>query len=266
MRRADEQAIMQRLSLLRMQITRQQLMVQEEKVALVTGAGRGIGRAIALSLARAGYALCLAARSFEELVETRTLSGLTANRALIVLVDLADSDAPANLFDAALAHFGRVDILVNNAGWAPARTPLVKTRPDDRDRMIAVNLRAPITLAQHAATHMLPRGNGVIVSVASQAARTHPAGEAIYAAAKAGLVAFTHAAFAELRTHGVKTSVIIPGLTDTVLIPPNKRLDRSAMLRPDDVARAIMSVVDSPSEACPIEIVLAPARDPMSSR
>jgi len=241
-------------------------MAQEEKIAIVTGAGRGIGRAISLSLARAGYALCLAARSFEELVETRNLSGLPPKRALIVLVDLADPEAPADLFEATLAHFGRVDILVNNAGWAPARTPLVKTPPDDRDRMIAVNLRAPIALAQLAAPHMLRRGNGVIVNVASQAARTHPAGEAIYAAAKVGLVAFTHAAFAELCAQGVKTSVIIPGLTDTALIPPNKRLDRSAMLRPDDVARAIMSVIESPPEACPVEIVLAPSRDPMSAR
>ena len=242
-------------------------MAQEEtNVAIITGAGRGIGRAIALSLARAGYQLCLAARSFEELVETRNLSGLPPKRALIVLVDLADPEAPADLFEATLAHFGRVDVLVNNAGWAPARTPLVKTPPDDRDRMIAVNLRAPIALAQLAATHMIRRGNGVIISVASQAARTHPAGEAIYAAAKVGLVAFTHAAFAELRAQGVKTSVIIPGLTDTALIPPNKRLDRSAMLRPDDVARAIMSVIESPPEACPVEIVLAPSRDPMSAR
>jgi short-subunit dehydrogenase len=241
-------------------------MAQEEKIAIVTGAGRGIGRAIALSLARASYQLCLAARSFEELVETRNLSGLTPKRTLIVLADLADPDAPANLFDAALAHFGQIDVLVNNAGWAPARTPLAKTPPDDRDRMIAVNLRAPIALAQLAATHMIRRGNGVIISVASQAARTYPAGEAIYAAAKAGLVAFTHAAFAELRAQGVKTSVIIPGLTDTALIPPNKRLDRSAMLRPEDVARAIMSVIESPPEACPLEIVLAPSRDPMSPR
>src|SRR5260370_35426151 len=110
----------------------------EEKIALVTGAGRGIGRAIALSLARAGYALCLAARSFEELVETRNLSGLPPKRALIVLVDLADPEAPADLFEATLAHFARVDILVNNAGWAPLGTPMVQTPPDDRDRMIAV--------------------------------------------------------------------------------------------------------------------------------
>ena len=109
----------------------------EARVAIVTGAGRGIGRAVALELARAGYSLCLAARSRDELEETRSQSGLPLERALIVLVDLATEDAPDLLIGAALDCYGRVDVLVNNAGWAPPRTPLLKMRPADMDRMIA---------------------------------------------------------------------------------------------------------------------------------
>ena len=242
-------------------------MAQEAtRVAIVTGAGRGIGRAIALRLAQADYSLALVSRTIEELAETRRLTGLPANRALIILVDLTDPAAPANLFEAALEHFGRVDVLVNNAGWAPPRTPLVKARADDLDQMIGVNLRAPIMLAQLAASHMARRSDGVIVNIASQAARSQTAGEAVYSATKAGLVAFTRACFAEFRAIGVRTSVIIPGLTDTALIPANKRLDRTAMLQPDDIASAVMNVIEAPAGVCPVAIALEPSRDPMIRR
>jgi 2-hydroxycyclohexanecarboxyl-CoA dehydrogenase len=236
----------------------------DEKVALVTGAGRGIGRAVALELTRAGFALCLAARSSEELAETRALSGLPPNRSLIVLIDLAHEDAPDNLIDATMDHFGRLDVLVNNAGWAPARTPLIKTSAADQDRMIAVNLRAPIALARLAATRMAAQpSGGVIVNIASSAARDAPSGEAVYAAAKAGIITFTRACFDELRRHNVRVSVLSPGLTDTSLIPDNKRLDRSRMLAPEDVAAAVMSVVNAPAGVCPVELAIEPASDPM---
>jgi NADP-dependent 3-hydroxy acid dehydrogenase YdfG len=233
-------------------------------VALITGAGRGIGRAVALALAHSGYALSLAARTPEELTETRTVSGLEPRQALIVLVDLAEPDAPENLIDATMDHFGRLDVLINNAGFAPPRTPLVKISQADQDRMVAVNLRAPIALARMAATRMVqqPHG-GIIVNIASSSARNAPPGESIYAATKAGLLAFTHSCAVELRHSGVRTSVILPGLTDTSFIPPNKRLDRDAMLRPEDIAAAVMGVVNAPPHVCVEEVVVEPARDPM---
>src|ERR1700678_3245555 len=95
----------------------------ERKVAVVTGAGRGTGRAIAIALARAGYELCLAARTREELEATPHLRRLTPAQSLIVLIDLAQEDAPECLIETACDHFGRLDVLVNNAGWAQARTP-----------------------------------------------------------------------------------------------------------------------------------------------
>jgi NAD(P)-dependent dehydrogenase (short-subunit alcohol dehydrogenase family) len=236
----------------------------QRKVAIITGAGRGVGRATALALAQAGFALCLAARTREELDRTRELSGLVPAQTLIVLIDLAQEDAPDCLIETAYEHFGRLDVLVNNAGWAPARTPLIKLGGNDQDRILAVNLRAPIALARLAATRMAAHeSGGAIVNIASTTARRTPSGEAVYAAGKAGLIAFTHAAFAELRDRGIKLSVIIPGLVDTSLIPHNKRLDRSLMLRPEDVATAVMMVVNAPAGVCPVEIVLEPQRDPM---
>ena len=240
---------------------------ETQRVAIVTGAGRGIGRAIALALAREGYALALAARTFAELEETRRLSGLTPARSLIVLVDLAAEEAPQELFDAALAHFGRIDVLVNNAGWAPPRTPLLKLERAALNRILAVNLRAPAALARLAAAQMVKQGGGgAIVNIASAAARIAPAGESIYAAAKAGMVAFSRAAFAELRERDVKVAVLIPGLADTALIPHNKRLERALMLAPEDVAQAVMTVLRAPARACPMEIVLEPQRNPERAR
>jgi NAD(P)-dependent dehydrogenase (short-subunit alcohol dehydrogenase family) len=236
--------------------------VDAHPLALVTGAGRGIGRAVALALAREGFSLCIAARTRGELEETRRLSTLKPSRALIVLVDLADDEGPAALFDTAADYFGRVDVLVNNAGWAPRRTPLLKLAPADQDRMITVNLRAPIMLAQMAAVWMAGHGGGTIVNIASVAAVRTPPGEAVYAATKAGLTAFSRASFAELRGFGIKVSVVVPGLVDTSLIPPNRRLDRQLMLSPEDVAAAVLQVVKAPARACPLEIVVEPQFDP----
>ncbi len=151
-----------------------------------------------------GYALCLAARTFEELEETRRLTALEPERSLIVLIDLAAEESPETLVATALDHFGRLDVLVNNAGWAPARTPLHKISGADQDRMLAVNLRAPIALTRLAAPPMIAQRSGAIVNIASAAGRTPPAFETVYAASKAGLIAFTHACFAELRERGIK--------------------------------------------------------------
>ncbi|HUY37224.1 MAG TPA: SDR family oxidoreductase [Candidatus Binataceae bacterium] len=237
-----------------------------DKVAIVTGAGRGIGRAIALSLAQEDYALCLVARTREELAKTRALSALTPERSLIVLLDLAQSEAPGALVSTAIEHYGRIDVIVNNAGWAPARTTLAKMSEDDVDRILAVNLRAPIGITRMAVETMTAQGAGTIINIASATAKLTPAGEAVYAAAKAGLIAFTHAAFAELRSRGIKLSVLVPGLVDTALIPANKRLDRAAMLAPGDIADAVLQIVRAPARVCPVEIALEPQIDPMRTK
>jgi NADP-dependent 3-hydroxy acid dehydrogenase YdfG len=214
-------------------------------------------------LAGAGFSVCLAARTRDQLEQTRNATGLPPERSLIVLLDLAQTEAPAALFQTALDLHGRIDVLVNNAGWAPARTPLPKLREADLDQILAVNLRAPIALTRLAAIQMAGQGAGAIVNIASNAGRLPAPGEAVYAAAKAGLLAFTKAAFGDLRDHGIKVAAVVPGLVDTGLIPDNKRLNRSAMLHADDVAAAVMQIVNAPPHACPVEIAVEPQADPM---
>jgi len=116
----------------------------EPRVAIVTGAGRGIGRAVALELARAGYTLCIAARSREELEETRSQSGLAPRQALIVLVDLASEEAPEQLIVAALDCYGRVDVLVNNAGTAEPRVGAAELTADEAMKGFGINVFGPV--------------------------------------------------------------------------------------------------------------------------
>ena len=113
---------------------------------------------------------------------------------------------------------------------------------------------------------MTSRGAGTIINVASSAAIKAPAGEAVYAATKSALIAFTRAAFSELRQSGLKLAVIVPGLVDTALIPNNKRLHRASMLSTADVAQAVMQIVNAPARACPVELTLEPQLDPERPR
>jgi short-subunit dehydrogenase len=109
---------------------------------------------------------------------------------------------------------------------------------------------------------MLVHKRGAIVNVASVAARSPHPGEAAYAAAKAGLLAFSSALFAEVRDSGIKVVTVCPGYVDTAFVPPNRRVDRGKFLRPADVAETIFDMLTFPAHACPTEIVVQPQFDP----
>jgi short-subunit dehydrogenase len=112
---------------------------------------------------------------------------------------------------------------------------------------------------------MIARRSGTIVNICSVAGLTGKSGEAAYTAAKFGLRGFSQSLFEEVREYGIKVSTICPGYVDTSLIPPNRRVDRSKMLSPEDVAQAVYEVIVSSARCCPLEIILQPQHDPIKT-
>jgi NADP-dependent 3-hydroxy acid dehydrogenase YdfG len=228
------------------------------QVAIVTGAGRGIGRAVARALAAEGAAVVLAARTRSELAaaagEIRTAGGA----AFAVPTDITQDRDVMVLVDEAVGRFERLDILVNAAGTA-SFGPVADAKADDWDAMLAVNLRATMVCCRAALPVMLRQGRGTIVNVASIAATRAIAGAAAYAATKAGVVAFSRVLAEEVRP-AIRVGVVLPGAVDTPLwdaVPGAP--DRARMLRPDDVARAVMLMVTLPPGAALEELRLLPA-------
>ena len=232
----------------------------EGKVALVTGAGRGIGKAVALSLAQSGCRVILAARTRDQLEEVHREIRDRGGEALVVEGDLTRDEDIQQLVETSRS-WGTVDILINNAGWGK-RAPVVKGNIDDWDRTFRVNLRAPMILAKMFLPAMIGKGEGAVINISSVSGKTGEGNGAAYAASKFGLIGFTQSLYEEVREHGIKVAVILPGYVDTALIPPNRQLDRSKMIQADDIAQAVNYVLTSPTTCCPVEITVRPQRTP----
>jgi len=231
-------------------------------IALVTGAGRGIGRAIALRLAVAGCDLALVSRTAEDLERLADEVGPTGARTLILPADITDDTQAEAILEKTLLQLGSISILVNSAGTAPPRRVHGKADIAEWDRMLDTCLRAPMVLSRLLLPDMLVHNRGAIVNIASTAARRARPGEAAYTAAKAGLLAFSHALFHEVRDNGVKVVAVCPGYVDTEFVPANKHVDRGKFLRAADVAQVVFDVITAPPHACPTEVILEPQFDP----
>jgi len=229
----------------------------EGKVALVTGASRGIGRAVSIRLAGEGARLVLTARS--DLSATVLRVRELGSQAYPVRADLTRRQDLETLAREAVAAYGRVDILVNNAGGGGAGDMLHAT-PDDIDYAIDLNLRAVILLTRLLIAEIAKNG-GAVVNISSIAGRMGMAGMAVYSAAKHGLTGFTESLFEVARDRGVKVGVICPGYVDTDL-GHGKKLVAAKMIAPEDVADAVLYIITSGPRVCPTEIVLRPQKNP----
>jgi len=230
-----------------------------ERVAIVTGAGRGIGRAVAEMLAGHGATVVLAARTRSELAAAAEAVRGAGGHALAVPTDVTQDAHVGALVDQTVGQFGRVDILVTAAGVA-AFGPVAGAKPEDWDPMIAVNLRATMVCCRAVLPPMIRQRSGTIVNVASVAATRPIPGAAAYAATKAAVVAWSKVLAEELRADGVRVGVVLPGAVDTPLWDTiSGGPDRARMLTPEAVARAVLLMVTLPAGATLEELTLLPA-------
>jgi NAD(P)-dependent dehydrogenase (short-subunit alcohol dehydrogenase family) len=187
------------------------------KVAVVTGASRGIGRAIALGLADAGADVAVAARTESDLETLVEEIGSRGRKALAMPTDVLDRSAIESLFDRTIDELGGLDILVNNAGGTRFMAPIATLRPEGWDKVIDLNLNAVFHATQLAAQRMTDRGGGSIIQISSVAGVQGAEGLSFYSAAKAGVRLMTQAVARELASSGVRLNSIAPGWIATDL-------------------------------------------------
>jgi 3-oxoacyl-[acyl-carrier protein] reductase len=229
-----------------------------DQVAIVTGAGSGIGRATALALAQAGVRVALAARTRQNLEVVAHDITAKGGTALVVPTDVGEEAQVERLIKSTQERFGRIDILVTSAGGA-SFGPLIESRTEDWDAMIAINLRSTYLCCKHVLKVMVPQGRGHILNVLSIASQTILPGSAGYTASKFGALGLTKVMAAEVRAQGIKVTAVLPGAVDTPLWDQSGGdLDRHKMLSPTDVALAMLSVIAQPPSIYTDEIVLMP--------
>ena len=197
-----------------------------DKVAVVTGAASGIGKATAEALAEAG-ATVVAADIDRDKGETAVAAiRAKGHKAHFIAVDLTDEASIKAFADAVQAKFGAVDILINGAGWGKTH-PFWEGTPEFWDKVVALNFVGPMQLAKALLPKMMERGSGKVVNIASDAGRVGSLGETVYSGAKGGLIAFTKSLAREMARYNINVNCVCPGPTETPLLfaVPEKHLE-----------------------------------------
>ncbi len=192
-------------------------MILKDKVAIVTGAGQGIGRGIALKLAEKGADVLVSDINLETATQTAKEVEALERRALVLKTDVSKRREVDEMAAAALEEFGKIDILINNAGIARSAM-LLKLTNEDWDQVLAVNLKGIFYTTQVVAEHMIEAGYGKIVNISSIYGRTGTMGDSNYAASKAGILGFTKSTARELARYNINVNAILPGMIDTPLL------------------------------------------------
>ena len=227
----------------------------EGKVAVVTGAARGIGQAIARRLAQEGADVVICDLQVEWLAETAGIVEGLGRKALPLAVDVGDSETVNACINEVVKVFGKVDIMVNNAGITKD-TLLVRMSDDDWDAVLRVNLKGTFLFSRAVAKHMMKQRSGAIVNIASISGIIGTAGQANYAASKAGVIALTKSTANELAGRGVRANAIAPGfisskMTDALSEDVRKQyLSRIPLGRfgtVDDIANAVVFLASEQS-------------------
>ena len=239
------------------------------QVAVITGAGRGIGRAIALTLAELGAHAVLCGRSRPALEQTSAAiqasggqnSAKGSVKSSVIECDVTDLDSVEALAERVESTFHRIDILVNNAGIGGAEGPLHQLAPGNWDRVLNTNLRGVYYCIRSLAPLMIKGRSGHIINISSLAGKNALPNGAAYAASKWGLNGLTYSVAEELRAHNIRVSVICPGSTNTEFSPhPGKNEEK--MLQASDVAHIVAMLVTQAPQSFASEILLRPTQKP----
>ncbi len=215
-------------------------MLLDGKTAVVTGAGRGIGRAIALAFAREGCDIAVAARSEDEIEETRRLTAETGRRVIALRCDVADPASVTTMARRVLAEFGQVDILVNNAGYGKFK-PFVELTDEEFTRTIDVNLTGAFRCIKAFLPGMMARKSGRIINVSSVSGLKGLDRQSAYCASKHGLNGLSKTLALELRPHGIAVHALCPGGVTTRLSEeemPDR--DKTDWMTPEDIAHVAL--------------------------
>ena len=243
------------------------------QVAVVTGAGRGIGRAIALTLAELGAHTVLCGRSREALEQTAAAiqngggpnsmksSVKTPVKSSVIECDVTDLHSVEALAEHVERTFHRADILVNNAGIGSVGGPLHQLAPDDWEHVLNTNLRGVYYCIRSLAPIMIKSRSGHIINISSLAGKNALPNGAAYAASKWGLNGLTYSVAEELRAHNIRVSVICPGSVHTEFSPHSGK-NAEKMLQASDVAHAVAMIVTQALQSFASEILLRPTQKP----
>jgi 3-oxoacyl-[acyl-carrier protein] reductase len=239
----------------------------ESQVALVTGAGRGVGEAIAIRLAAMGAHVLLVARNADELNRVRERIIQAGGAASVFSCDLTNPSAVAELGTAVAEKHKRCDILVNNAGIGIDGKYLHEVSPDEWDLIFDTNLRGPYLMMRALAPLMIAARSGHIVNISSLAGRNPLPKGAAYSASKWGLNGLTYSVAEELRQYNIRVSVVAPGSINTDFSDHSGRgaasgKDPNKKLQPDDIASVVATLVLQPPQSFISEVLMRPTQKP----
>jgi len=229
----------------------------KDKVSLITGAGRGIGRGIALAMAKAGSSVVLVSRNQSELENTAKIINESGGTALQIKTDISDEKQVNAMIEKALNKFGTIDILINNAGQFLEK-PILDTTVEDWEKVMGANLKGMFLCTKGVLKGMMERKNGTIINFSSVGGRIGLRGKAVYSASKFGVVGFSKALSKELKPYNIKVHIIYPYMVDS-----NNTIDWSKenplnINSVDDIADLVVYLASLPLRVDIEDIVIDP--------